>query len=91
MSAPKDPSRNETPDENLMADGHAFVVRLRLEDAKNGNVTRPDLGEAPPSQRVLLRVEHVNRKEVTRHHSIDGALGWIRDRMSTLLGRPPPP
>ncbi len=63
-------------------DTHAFVLRMRREPAPF-----PDRGEPPtePEARLRIRVEHVNTRDTSLHDTMDGALAWLRRRMSAVL------
>ena len=61
-------------------ESQSFVLRMRTEQLRQD--------DEPPSRRLLIRMEHVNRTDVTQHHTIDSALSWLRARMTALLTRP---
>ena len=71
---------NESPiTDDDSGESQSFVLRMRTEQLRREN--------EPPSRRLYIRLEHVNRADVTQHYTIDSALSWLRTRMTALLTR----
>lgn len=89
MTEPDRPPPPGPPDQpEASVESQAFVMRMRLEQGPFAP-DRPRQAAGRP--RLHIRVEHVNRADVSQHQSIDSALGWLRHRMSALLSRSFPP